>query len=409
LDGLKTYILIILSVFFVSNKSVAVDINLIKGNVGVEVIYYPTSVNTNQKDGNISVDSQFELFLNIDDYWSATISPLARLDVIDSNRNKIDLQDAYLNFSDEAWMFKIGMNTLSWSVTESVNTIPAHVVDIINQRDIAADSSGQEKLGTAMVNVGYQSENGLIVEALLLPWFREKEYPTLTAREHVFNGRYDLKTKPIFTSKDEEFRLSAAVRIEMELGSTNLALIQYQGYSLDPVLRINNQSVSKLYYLVDMSGITIQASLGTWLFKTETAYFNTSLNDDNFTVPDNYLSSVTGFEYTLIRPSEKADLIFFAEWMYDQRGDGLDGTIFQNDIFAGFRWVANDLVSTVISFGSVFDLDDSATILHFEYKRRMQNSMQLIVKLRSYNAEISNPVSTLNNDDFIDVVLRYYF
>ena len=396
--------------FVIINTAHSVELSLTKGSIGIESYYYPEDVETEQKHGNVSVFTQAENYLDINENLYGIITPFARLDSNDSNRNRFDLVDGYLSYNDGPMTLNVGMRKISWSVTESVNLIPHQVIDIINQRDVAGDTSGKDKFGTLMINPVYQSDT-LLIEGFVLPYFRERTYPSLEAREHPFQAAFDLTNDGLFTDTDDERRLSWAVRLEAVMASTNVALIHYNGYALQPLFEFNatGTQLNKLYYLVNMTGITVQSSLNKWLFKTETAYFDTGLNPSGFNLPDNYISSVTGVEYTFIRPRETADISVFAEWLYDERDDGLDGVQFQNDLFFGARWQSNDLNSSELVAGIVKDLDESALVTHIEYQSRFNEKFRLNVVLRFFTAGTENPLYAIRKDDFINTKFQYYF
>lgn len=388
----------------------AASFGLSKGNLGVETYYYPRNGAPGQEHGNFAAAAQLEFYGELSDKWGVKFTPFARLDAVDESRNKFDAREAYVEYFDGPWMATAGMRKLSWSVTESVNLVPHQVVDILNQRDLAADPAGKEKLGTPMLTLGYQGDTFLL-EGYLLPWFRDRVYPDTEAREHPFQGFVDLPGHVEYTSPAEQHRLGAAVRLETIVGSSNIAFIQYEGYAPQPTFSFDplTGDLQSLYYLVDMSAVTAQAAFGTWLLKTETAYFNTGLNRSEYDVPDNYFSTVSGVEYTFIRPSATADLSLIAEWMYDDRGDGLDGVQFQNDVFLGVRWVANDLYGTEIMGGIVRDLEDYAGVLHLQFQRRIAEKWRLEAIFRAFDAEDKNPMSAITDDTLINIKLRYFF
>ena len=389
---------------------VGAEWQLAKGYVGLEAHYYPQEGAGDQGHGNAAGIAELELFDFLGDAWTAKLTPFARLDAVDTSRHRFDLREAELEYQSGPWTFSGGMRKVSWSVTESVNLVPHQVVDILNQRDLAGDPSGKEKLGAAMLRGAWQGER-VLAEAFILPWFREREFPSTEAREHPFSGAVDLPGEVSYTDGNEEFQPGFALRLEAVLGPANLAFIQSRGYAPQPALSFDTATgaLNSLYYQVDMSAVTVQASVGTWLLKTESAWFDTGLNPDGFSVPDSYFSTVTGVEYTFIRPSKTADLSVIAEWMYDERGDGLDGVQFQNDLFAGLRWAANDLFGTEIVGGVVHDLEADAAIFHAEYKRRIGDSQRLEVVVRAFSAEDDHPMSAVTDDTLLKVRYRWFF
>jgi len=383
-----------------------------KGYVGVETYYYPNDGADIQAHGSTALIAQLDTRSVLSERWSAKLTPFVREDRVDESRRSFDLREAELDYTSGSWMFAAGMRQMSWSVTESVNVIPFQVVDIINQRNLAGDPSGQEKLGAAMLMLSYQSDRDL-VQGFYLPWFRDRKFPDVTAREHPFQGAIDLNTDPQYTNSADEYYRGIALRWEHAFDAANLALIGYRGYAPQPVIipDVGTGKSTNLYYLVDMYGLTLQATLGEWTIKSEMAYNDTSRNPDRYAsvVPDNYFSTASGVEYTLVRLIGQSDVGLFAEWLYDSRGPDGGGSVFQNDVFVGARWVANDTQDTNCLGGVVRDLDERAAVYHFQCQRRIGSHLQLQAIVRAFSAEQHNPLNAVEDDTLIFLKLRYYF
>jgi len=348
---------------------------------------------------------------NFGERWSARLTPFARVDFKDSHRSLFDLREAELDYAQERWRLAVGSRRVSWSVTESVNIVPYQVVDIINQRDLAGDPAGQEKMGAAMAVASYQADNTL-VQAYLLPWFRPRRFPSTEAREQPLRGLVDLNDNIRYVSGAGRYRQAGALRIEESFDAANLALIQYHGYAPQPIIEPNFATgrSRQLYYLIDMSAFTVQATYGKWLLKSESAYFNTHENAARFTeVPGSYWATVSGIEYTFLRVSGDADFGVIAEWMHDSRGDGPNGTPFHNDIFAGLRWVPNDQADSQFLGGIARDLSKRAAVFQLQYKRRIGRQLESEVVGRAFRAVASSPLHALQDDSVLLLRLHYFF
>ncbi len=83
------------------------------------------------------------------------LSPFVRVDACDDERTHFDLREAYWRTVQGDWEVLAGFNRVFWGVTES-----RHLVDIINQTDLLEDIDEEDKLGQAMVNVGWQRDWG---------------------------------------------------------------------------------------------------------------------------------------------------------------------------------------------------------------------------------------------------------
>lgn len=399
------------AIVFLSLAIASEAFELEKGYVGTELYYYPVAGAPGQKHGSVAVIGQLEVRAQINDGWSAKIAPFVRVDAVDEQRNVFDLREAELRYTGGAWTFTAGATQVSWSVTESVNVVPHQVVDIVNQRDLAGDPAGQEKLGTLAATVAHQGET-VLVRGYLLPFFRERRFPDVDAREHPFQGTIDLNGDTQFVSSAGDNYVGAALRVEKAFDAANVAFIQYRGYAPQPLTMpdFSTGLATNLYYLVDMSAVTLQATAGQWILKSESGYFGTHANPARFAnVPDSYVSSVSGVEYGFVRAWGESDINVMVEWMYDSRGDGAGGTAFQNDLFLGARWLANDADDTQILGGVVRDLDQRAAIFHVQYQRRIGKQLQLQMVARSFDAEDRNALHALNDDFLLHAKLRYFF
>ena len=393
-------------------RDASADMALDKGYVGAETYYYPEDGVAIQGHGNAAIVAQIELRARIADKWSGKLTPFARYDALDSHRNTFDLREAQVDYSNGAWRASAGLRSISWSVTESVGVLPHQVVDVVNQRDFAGDPSGRERMGAAMVTASYQFES-TVIEASLLPWFRERKFADRRAREHPFRAAIDLADPSVEYSSDAGAGyVGAALRVERSFDAANIAFMQYRGYAPQPLItpQAGTEKAKALYYLIDMSAITVQATLGQWLIKSETAYFGTSQNDSRFGgVPTEYWASVSGVEYTFVNAFAGTDLGVFVEGMYDSRGDATNGTPFHKDVFFGMRWVPNDQADSQLLCGVMSSLDEHALVAQLQYQRRIGTSLQFELVLRTFDAALTSPISAFNDDSVGFVRLRGFF
>jgi len=83
---------------------------------------------------------------------------------------------------------------------------------------------------------------------------------------------------------------------------------------------------------------------------------------------------------------------------------------FQSDVFAGLRWSANDIQSTTILGGGIFDMDGNGYALSVEAERRFGEDFFLQVETRFFvDVPASDPLASFADDDFLQVRLARYF
>ena len=156
------------------------------------------------------------------------------------------------------------------------------------------------------------------------------------------------------------------------------------------------------YNLMNQTGLTLQAILGEWLLKLEA----TSTDE----LDRRYTEAVTGFEYTYVGLfGSVIDLGFILEYLYDERGAQAPSG-FEDDVMAGLRWVFNDMQSTEILMGIIFDRGTSAKLSNIEASRRLGQNWRLALEYRGWHSiDSTDPGYILRNDSYVQLELGYYF
>ncbi|AZZ91756.1 hypothetical protein EUZ85_13860 [Hahella sp. KA22] len=389
----------------------AADISVTSAYLSPEIYWYPQNGAPIQDHGNAALAGSAELFTYLPHNWSLKATPYGRVDFVDDNRHRVDFKELDFEYFHNSHIVNIGLRHVSWSTVEAVNVLPLQVADVINQRDIAGDPAGQDKLGAPSVRYAYQAES-MQYEFYALPWFRERTLPSREARENPTRGQLEFdEDDALFTDDRDNHRLGYALRVEKVTGEVNLAAFHYDGYRQDPLFVPGAEPghLRPLYYKVRTTGFTVQGTAGSWLYKGEFAYNNTEESSSRYALPTDFLAAVAGAEYTFIRPEEQADLSVFAEYIYDSRGDDALGTPFDQDLFVGVRWASNDYNDSTLIVGAIADLNHSAAVYHLNFKRRLTPNIAMELTLRGYDPDDSDPLYPLRDDQLINASFTYYF
>ena len=122
-------------------------------------------------------------------------------------------------------------------------------------------------------------------------------------------------------------------------------------------------------------------------------------------------AAVGGFEYTFFQAfGTNADIGLLAEYQYDGRDDAAPTTVADNDVFAGVRLALNDFQDTTTLLGTVVDVENQSTALFFEAERRLGDNWKLELESRWFlNAERSDPLAAIEDDDLIQLRVSYFF
>ncbi|MDF1781083.1 MAG: hypothetical protein P1U67_07270 [Alcanivoracaceae bacterium] len=362
-----------------------------------------------------------------------TFIPYARVDENDSERTHADIRELSWIHVASQWESRVGIRKVFWGVTEG-----RHLVDIINQTDLVDQVDGEEKLGQPMINVSTVQDWG-ILDVYLLPGFRERTFPGEDGRPRLpVNIDVD---NALYESSAEDTRVDAAIRLQMFFGNAQVALSHFSGTSRDPLLLPNVQdltpperlallqtgqlpagfdaTLTPYYNVIDQSGMELQYLLDGWLLKLEA--ISRSGQGDRYTALDG------GFEYTQVALfGSDIDLGYIVEYMWEDR-DALLASPFEHDWLFGTRLTFNDVASTDLLLGLIWDSETEEKAVSLETSRRFGDQIKVSLEGRFYTdtgkpptteqvfgAALTSqapdrPLSVYSADDMIQLELVYYF
>jgi len=371
------------------------------GNISLDSrLFFHEARYAGQDDNSVSLAIEPEYFANWDDGdQRLVVHPFVRYDANDDERSHIDFREFYWRRSFNDVELTIGAAKVFWGVTES-----NHLVDVINQTDFVESIDGEDKLGQPMVNLALIKDWGTL-DFFVLPYFRER---TFAGKEGRLRSPLVVDTdNPTFESSSEEHHVDLAVRWSHYIGDWDIGLAHFSGTSREPTLvpgldGVGNPVLIPHYQQIDQTSLDLQATKGDWLWKLEAI----SSHNDN----GRYSAFVGGFEYTLVGLGDTInDLGLLLEYHFDDR-DNNATTIFQNDIFAGFRWVLNDVQSSEMLIGAVVDADSQATFGSVEASRRFGDAWKVTLEARVFtNMDQSELFFDVRDDDCLELQIARYF
>jgi len=377
----------------------AVDVD-VGGYLEPEIRYFTQEPSEPaQTNPTLSLALQLELSAGWDrDRHQIRLTPFVRVDAQDDERTHADLREAlYIGvFGDlEVWA---GLGKVFWGVTESV-----HVVDIINQTDLVENVDGEDKLGQPMLRLSYFTDYGTFT-GFVLPYFRERTFPGRAGRPRL---DIPIDTNRVrYESDAEEWHTDFALRWKHFIGDWDIGLAHFHGTGREPVFQLAldkkfRPRLIPFYPQIDQTSIDVQATKGAWLYKLEA--FN------RFELDDRWIQAAGGVEYTIFGIYGAADLGLVAEYAFDERG-GTAPQPFNNDLFAGLRWSANDAQSTAILAGGFVDLDTGGWSVRLEADRRIGDAFVLSLEAQVLaDLDASDPLAGLMDDDFVQLRLARFF
>lgn len=398
---MKSPIVALLSLFFLPALAAAGnDTARFNAELALEGRYFgEASADWRQSDTGVSVAVRPEWYR----VWngghsSLTVAPFGRWDQHDSRRTHFDLRELFLRHRRERIELRAGIRTVFWGVTEAVN-----LVNIINQTDLVENPDGDDKLGQPMIDFSwFLGETGKL-EGFLLPYHRQR---TLPGRE----GRLRAATpfdegEPIYESADGERHLDHAARYSVNLGSLDLGLSYFDGTARQPRFtpRFDGAEtvLTPTYDLIRQAGLDTACALGNWLLKLEAVHRQAD--------GDAYSSAAAGFEHTFNSALGAADVGVLAEYLWDERGTDVL-VPFQNDVFVGLRLAANDIASTSLLAGGIFDMDGDQRFINIEASRRLRSASKIALEIRLFQRiPDGDALAGVRQDSYGSLELTHYF
>ncbi|MDN5215850.1 hypothetical protein QQ020_27475 [Fulvivirgaceae bacterium BMA12] len=323
------------------------------------------------------------------------ISLFGRWDQHDDNRTHFDVRELYYQRVKNNWELSIGLKKVFWGVTESV-----HLVDVINQTDQVESFDGEQKLGQPMVHYSNLTNFGNF-ELFYLPYQRKRQFPAREGRvrfpEVVEREDFDID------SDMEEWRPSFAFRWSHYFGPVDIGISHFYGVGREPLFTgLGTESQEFFYPIMNQTGIDVQAVTGPMLWKVESIYRDTEFQD--------FLALAVGAEYTFSNIASKGlDIGVLLEYLYDERDDlAISG--FANDLFIATRLAFNDVNSTEILGGMVYDLDHKSRLFSVETSRRIGDSWKVEIEARIFdNLQEAEFLHFFRDDSFLQFGLSKFF
>ena len=327
----------------------------------------------------------------------ASLITFLRWDEVDDERSLADLREAYWAWEGRDVELLIGANTVFWGVTESV-----HLVDIINQSDMAGDIDGEDKLGQPMINLALQRDWGLL-SLYVMPYFRERTFPGVDGRlRPVLPVDTD---RPVYESSAGKNHVDVALRYSHYFGDIDIGLSAFSGTSREARFTVAPEGTVLLpnYDLIRQLGVDLQYTRDAWLWKLET------IVRDGYS--HTFAAAVGGLEYTVFQVRDtSADLGLLLEYQYDGRDDVEPLTIADNDVFVGTRLALNDTQDTSLLAGVAYDLDSGETFVNVEAERRIGQDWVFELRARAFSGADSNDITySFVNDDYVQLQISKFF
>lgn len=360
------------------------------GYVGTEVRIFP-DVSAHPGQSNLDVVPSMVAEPEFRAVWDGgrsqiVFTPYLRQEngAYDPERNHFDIRELSWTHYGTDWWARGGISRVHWGKLES-----RKIVDIINQRDTVDNVDPDDKLGQPMINLGRQLDWGS-VEGYVMPYFREGTFP---GRKGRLRGPFPVDTtQPQYESALRERHPDLALRHSNVIGDFDYAISYFRGTSREPRVTLGKHAkgydvLIPHYDVIDQVGMEGQATIDALLLKGEA--YHRRRNGGNFTVFG------AGLEYTYFSVYDtNGDIGLLAEYLHDGRGRLAPPTSFDDELFLGLRWAANDLDDTTFLGGGLFDLHTGSGSFSAEYVTRLDSSWKIKAKAQAF-ANVSTSEAVL--------------
>jgi hypothetical protein len=323
-----------------------------------------------------------------------TVSPTFSSDSADSRRDRLDMDElGWTHLMDNAEL-RLGWRKVFWGVAES-----NHLVDIINQTNLAENLNGESKLAQPMINIALFSNYGTL-DIFALPGFRERTFPGTRGR---FRGPLAVDVGAArYEASECNKHVDFAVRWSVGLGQLDIGVSHFHGTSREPTLLNGTARPVPYYPQIAQNALDLQLTADALIWKLEAIRRTGNLQS--------FYAAVGGIEYTFYGVlQDRTDVGVFLEYSHDTRGTsaafGMD-----DDVFMGLRLVLNDSDATEAMLGMVNDLNGDGRSLLIEASRRMGENWKLYMEgrwMRSINR--SDAIYPARFDSYIQVGAEFYF
>jgi len=374
----------------------------LSGKLGFEELgFFHNGLDSKQHNNYLSGSIEPELYREWDGgKQSFTFSPFFRYSQHDNKRTHFDIRELTWLLAERDWELRVGFRKVFWGVAEGL-----HLVDIINQTDLVENTDTEDKLGQPMINLAVIRDWGTL-DLFILPGFRERTFSGVEGR---------LRSFPEVSVGDAEYEnhgvekhMAYAIRWSQVMGDWDIGFSHFYGSSREPTFKLKALPTGSLqiipyYELINQTGLDLQLTHEDWIYK----YEGIVREGQGHT----FYAMTTGIEYTLFDLfSSGLDLGVVVEYMYDTRSSKNTLAPFQDDILTALRFGFNDVQSTEILAGVMFDRTNNSKFYNIEASRRIADSFKVDLEIRLFSGAPTTDASySIREDDHIRLEIGYYF
>jgi hypothetical protein len=327
-----------------------------------------------------------------------TLTGFGRIDTATAARTHGDLREAKYEGRFGSIDVTVGIDRRFWGQLEA-----GHLVDVVNQIDTLEDVDGEDKLGQPLAELKWTGSKASFA-VMALPYARDRLFPNAEDRP---NASMLVTGKPLRDGTNSHWTGDFAARGTLTAGPVDVALHYFDGLNREPRLLPIGGALTPVYDRMRQLGGDALAVLGPLRLKAEGFY--RTLRNDKIAPAKDFGGFGLGAEYTIAGALGSGDFSALAEYYHDTRGRAAT-TIFDRDVFAGFRYTGNDVASTEVLGGVLFDTRRSSKFITLEASRRLGSAFKLSLDVRMpVNVAADDPLRMMRDDGFVQIKAQFHF
>lgn len=350
----------------------------------------------------------------------------------DNDRTLFNAQKAYYANSFDNWDLVLGFNIENWGVSNGRT-----IVNVLNARDQTNQVGSIDLIGTPMVNANVFSEIGTLSLYVLGGDVQDN-----------FGGQGTRQRGPFYTDDaltvyEDDNSVDVAVRFansyslgggSLDIGAsvfwgTNREALRFPNCTPDGSAEPCGQFNADLRERFLSGDIPSQYGASIGRLSALTAFYqeitqlgltavyangNTQLRFEGFlreASDEVFGAAIVGGDQSFHNFfGGEGTLIVAAEYHYDDRSFRQPVTVFEDDLFFGINYSANDAHDSQINFGAFYDLDDASKIFSLSMSRRIGDRARFAINASHISAsEPADQLFSVKNNSFVEFSVSTFF
>lgn len=402
-----------------------------QGEVGFEYRRFESDDNIQNADTGVAILSRVESAFETD-MFKHVFRAFGRVDQKDSDRSLVVIEDGYFSVllgEQQSWKILAGYKLFNWTATEAF-----HPADQINSRNYDSNVESLEKKGEVTIEIEKSLENG----SFALYFFPKFEAPVFPGDRSRLGFGADLERVVWIDSGDATSNQNWGVQFGGRFSTTildmdlSLHFLHHMDRSFPVVGTHRYVNVAGVptptafpttpyYYRSNQVGMTAVLPYESFVFKLEAAsrtfdndlliYTTKGLRraEDNSEV-------ALGTEYSIAHENGAESFVFVeGQMMFGPEQSRMEEmSLFQKDIFLGYRYAFNDIMGKEFFLSFIFDAEREHEFLYnLSYSQRLSDIWKIKTGLRYYDAPKKEATVTglelYNGDSYAFVTLTRFF